>query len=399
MALKNGSDNANWTSKKQFAFKGFLEVVPLADIFNLLQLGSRTGCLVVSRENRSVFVYIQDGKLHCISSPNDRRKLLESVLRNTTVEDSLQEELLQSVEGKDATLPNLVELKIITKPRLTELARKFVLQEICGLFLWSRGEFEFLDQKLPPEDLPTVEIDLPFAVMEAMRNLDDIRRNIEWMVDDSAIPCLYTPPQFQEETVTLATDEWRIISYINGIYSMAEICDVASNLGDYRVYRALASLAKRKLIKKCDRDTSVSLHDAVKRSAFIPNLSEQTLHGSEYSERLGLTLEDKGQPESPKKTPKAVLMLERGGKTIREFVLNPTVTQIGRGESCDIVLKNDPTISRLHARVLQKEGDYILQDLNSANGVFVNSKKISQHILVDHDQIQVGSYIFSFSIS
>lgn len=64
-------------------------------------------------------------------------------------------------------------------------------------------------------------------------------------------------------------------------------------------------------------------------------------------------------------------------------------TSIGR-QDCDIVLKDD-TISRSHASIINSNGEYYIQDLNSTNGTFVNNQRISQTPLTDGDNIRLGS--------
>ncbi|MBX7044260.1 MAG: FHA domain-containing protein [Ignavibacteria bacterium] len=69
---------------------------------------------------------------------------------------------------------------------------------------------------------------------------------------------------------------------------------------------------------------------------------------------------------------------------------------IGRQEG-DLVLKDD-TVSRRHASIMNNGGNYLLQDLGSTNGTFVNNKRISQAALSNGDRIRFGNVevIFKF---
>lgn len=82
---------------------------------------------------------------------------------------------------------------------------------------------------------------------------------------------------------------------------------------------------------------------------------------------------------------------------IREFYLIVRdQTSIGRHPNNDIPIPRN-TISRFHAKITQQKGQYILQDLQSSNGTFVNEKKISKHTLLqDQDQIRLGEISFTF---
>jgi hypothetical protein len=64
---------------------------------------------------------------------------------------------------------------------------------------------------------------------------------------------------------------------------------------------------------------------------------------------------------------------------------------IGRLPECDICV-NDELVSRMHARVSVQDGHVLVEDLHSTNGVFVNRRRIQQHVAArDGDRLLVGS--------
>lgn len=66
---------------------------------------------------------------------------------------------------------------------------------------------------------------------------------------------------------------------------------------------------------------------------------------------------------------------------------------IGRLPQSQICLQDD-SISRLHARIYKKEGDWWIEDLRSRNGVFVNARSITDSKLLEGDIITVGDLYF-----
>jgi adenylate cyclase len=73
---------------------------------------------------------------------------------------------------------------------------------------------------------------------------------------------------------------------------------------------------------------------------------------------------------------------------------------IGRGLENNIVVEDDArSLSRHHAEINLTDSGIFLTDLNSSNGTFVNSVKITQHKLQEGDSIQFGSVIFKFTIT
>ena len=69
---------------------------------------------------------------------------------------------------------------------------------------------------------------------------------------------------------------------------------------------------------------------------------------------------------------------------------------LGRHRDNDIVVK-DPFVSKRHFRIIEDEGEYFLEDLNSANGTYLNRDKIFDIVrLQNRDIIRVGKIEFLF---
>jgi DNA-binding winged helix-turn-helix (wHTH) protein len=78
------------------------------------------------------------------------------------------------------------------------------------------------------------------------------------------------------------------------------------------------------------------------------------------------------------------------GEEVR-IKLRQDVMTLGRSDSCGVVIPL-PVISRLHARIELQHDRYLLADAGSANGTFVNGKRIEQPVqLSTGDEIWLGS--------
>lgn len=77
-----------------------------------------------------------------------------------------------------------------------------------------------------------------------------------------------------------------------------------------------------------------------------------------------------------------------------EFALEP-LTFIGRTPENQIRL-NKPAVSRRHAQIAQSESGYLLRDLNSENGTYVNGERVKERPLTDGDRVQIGTVRFVF---
>lgn len=78
-----------------------------------------------------------------------------------------------------------------------------------------------------------------------------------------------------------------------------------------------------------------------------------------------------------------------------KFNLGKSVA-IGRAGDCDIII-NDTYVSNKHARVYEDEGAFVVEDLGSTNGTYVNGRKISYPLeLRPGDRIKIGKSVFEF---
>lgn len=79
--------------------------------------------------------------------------------------------------------------------------------------------------------------------------------------------------------------------------------------------------------------------------------------------------------------------------TPAELVLGDEVYTLGRIATCSITVRH-PLTSRLHARIERHGPRYVLADAGSANGTFVNAKRIADgHLLTHDDVISLGTLI------
>ncbi len=75
------------------------------------------------------------------------------------------------------------------------------------------------------------------------------------------------------------------------------------------------------------------------------------------------------------------------------------VTTIGRVSANDIIL-DDASVSTKHARVHRTAEGFVMEDLRSRNGTFINSDKVTEkRLLVDADLVRLGKVILTFNLA
>ena len=98
-----------------------------------------------------------------------------------------------------------------------------------------------------------------------------------------------------------------------------------------------------------------------------------------------------------KPMPTVTLKLEN--KSLGEYHIQPGASlTIGRRETNDVVIK-DPSVSGHHAKIDALGDRFVLTDLQSKNGSFVNEQLINSHWLKHEDVITIGGYTLVFHYS
>ncbi len=91
----------------------------------------------------------------------------------------------------------------------------------------------------------------------------------------------------------------------------------------------------------------------------------------------------------------AILVARRGPKAGSRFALSDNVTTAGRHPASDIFL-DDITVSRRHAEIAKEGEEYVVRDVGSLNGTYLNRNRIDEGALSSGDELQVGKFKLVF---
>jgi pSer/pThr/pTyr-binding forkhead associated (FHA) protein len=87
-----------------------------------------------------------------------------------------------------------------------------------------------------------------------------------------------------------------------------------------------------------------------------------------------------------------VLVVTRGPNMGVRYLLGDHITQAGRHPDSDIFL-DDITVSRRHVEITHIDGGtFILRDVGSLNGTYVNRERIDEATLMPGDEVQIGKF-------
>lgn len=188
----------------------------------------------------------------------------------------------------------------------------------------------------------------------------------------------------------------RLHAQIEVVEGKAIITDLGSRNGTWVNDEKITAPAE---LKDRDRIRISKMEFTFRCKATAPEAEERTIEDFlPVDQAPGELLEVQG--ESPKtmswmsKIPMTLVRSDSGG----EYGLNRQ-TRIGRDGSNDVVLENDTSASGFHARVEVVSGRVVVSDLGSANGTWVNGKRIMGPTVLNHgDRIRLGNRMFRLRV-
>ena len=134
----------------------------------------------------------------------------------------------------------------------------------------------------------------------------------------------------------------------------------------------------------CASDRREAAGDRTLKADLSPTVLARLNDTAEFLEKT-LTLREK-----------PVLSVTRGPGIGQLFELNEGLaTSIGRAKANDIVLQ-DVSVSSQHCRIWPENGNFVVHDLHSTNGTFVNEKRVTHQELADGDMLQIGETFMQF---
>ncbi|MPY96563.1 MAG: FHA domain-containing protein [Actinophytocola sp.] len=91
----------------------------------------------------------------------------------------------------------------------------------------------------------------------------------------------------------------------------------------------------------------------------------------------------------------ALLVVKRGPNVGSQFLLEKEIVSVGRHPDSDIFL-DDTTVSRHHVEFRRRETRFLLRDVGSLNGTYVNRHPTDETELSHGDEVQIGKFRLVF---
>ena len=90
--------------------------------------------------------------------------------------------------------------------------------------------------------------------------------------------------------------------------------------------------------------------------------------------------------------PSQLVVIDPPEQRGRAYPLGPEIS-VGRGSGCQVLVE-DTFVSTVHARVFLGDGNYVVEDLGSTNGTYLNKRKVDGPMTMNRgDRLQVGNTV------
>lgn len=387
------------------ALEGDLARSELPDLLLFLQSGRRTGLLAMERVDQEAKVFLKEGTPVFAASTNPGLGLGNLLVRLGKVEaDRVEQALARQRVSRLRIGQILTAEQALSEAELASLLKIQVAEIIFDAFTWREGLFSFWERTPPPPGAVILETDLPNLLMEAARRTLDRKPLTKLFADHRLVPETMVNPERVRHSVTLTPEEWRIFFLVDGRRSLAEICESAGSMETAALESLQTFYLARLLVLRPPQEPIPPAAETVPRrpspgpepplavaftgAARAPAVKEDT---REY-----VTPKAVGYMGSTAKILVSRLVLTADGRET-SFPLNRDSCTLGRHRNNDVVI-TDPKVSSFHARIDRTPEGYVVHDLGSRNGTFLNGRRVGEGRLTAGDELRLGTACLMYKV-
>ncbi|MCB1043354.1 MAG: DUF4388 domain-containing protein [Acidobacteria bacterium] len=226
---------------------GNLSTMSLAEIFQWLAIGSKTGTLLVEGTGITKRVFFESGAIASANS-SDPKELMGQFLISSNKLTDRQLRVALEMQSRDQTMLGDILLKqnILTKDELLDILRTASEEVIYDLFVWTEGDFEFHDGKMPDREIVNFNLDVTHIILEGVRRADEWGRIREVFPDGATIvrPCVDNIV----DKLPLSRNDERLLRLVDG-ERMIESIAMDVRLTRFDVFKGLLDLFEAELIE------------------------------------------------------------------------------------------------------------------------------------------------------
>jgi hypothetical protein len=385
---------------KDAVLSGRLSAFRLPEVLTLLSTGRKDGTLTLSSEEKEAYLFFEDGALVYAGSNQEHFRLGTILLRKKRISRE-QRDRIDALMQRDGGQFGKVAVQegMLTDDQLRDFLKVQVSEIVYDSFVWPDGAFAFREEVALPSHAVTISVDLPNLIMEGARRIEEWEQCVRLLPDNLAVYRVVAMPK--DEKVTLTADEWKILFLINGIRTLEDLCHDAED-DPFQVYRVVYGLLSNRLIEVAptpisDDDTG---HPETRPMPSQTGSGEATMRQNTPRFSAESTVRDASNDDTS-------LLVSQEAHLSYADVARPIVAQLTNNEKGTIIPLTEPEylmgrhrdnniqihdlgVSGFHARLYRGPDGYVVEDLKSRNGTWVNNARVFIATLKTGDVLHVG---------
>jgi len=391
------------------SLQGSLESFKLPDVLTFLNTTRKSGTLTVESDAKQCDVFFDNGALVFARSNQESFRLGAILMRKKKISREQADEIERRMSEDGGRFGQAaIQQGLLTEEQLRDYLKIQVSEILYDCFVRKSGTFSFTDEMELPSYAVTIAVDLPNLIMEGARRIEEWDECLRLLPDERVVFRVVANPD--TEKITLSLEEWKILFLINGSRSLAELAHEVDD-DPLRLYRVVYGLFANKLIEPLTGPPFVADDSATSQTA-KPSMDETIRQqpanfGAESTMRdmesenddtsLLVSSEARLSYRDVVTATVAQLVISAGEGAGTVVPLTESEYLIGRQRDNDIQLA-DLGISGRHARIFRGPEGFVIEDLKSRNGTWLNSVRVFHALLQSGDQIRLGATDFRYQI-
>ncbi|MGZ7042384.1 MAG: DUF4388 domain-containing protein [Thermoanaerobaculia bacterium] len=389
--------------------QGSLASFKLPDVLSFVSSAHKSGTLTLHSDGHESYIFFQNGALVFAGSNQEPFRLGAILQRKKllTRDDCMRvDEMMRHNGGRFGQLA--VAQGFFSEGQLQDYLKVQVSEILYDAFVWTSGTFDFAEGIGLPSHAVTISIDLSNLIMEGARRIEEWEQCVNLLPDKNVVFRVVSSPN--SDKITLTVEEWKILFMINGVRTLEDLAHDAY-AEPFSVYRVVYGLLANHLIEAVPPMSRAEDTGGITGPMAVPVMPEsdddtmcQTVKGPLSG--IPTVRDDTSLLVSPSarvsrhevvKTIVAQLTVMSGESSGRMVPLTQQEYLIGRHHDNNIQI-NDLGISGFHARIYRGPEGYVIEDLKSRNGVWLNLTRVFHAILQDQDKLRLGATDFLYTI-
>lgn len=381
------------------ALQGSLAAFKVADVLTFLSAARKSGTLTLMSYDFTTRAILADGSLVYAESDQERLRLGAILLRKKKMTPEQVSRIDAAMRRDGARFGQVaVDEGLLSADELRDALKIQVSEAIFDTFVWTSGTFAFIESTRLPEYAVTIAIDLPNLIMEGARRIDEWQQCVELLPDASVIFRVVSAPK--DDKITLTAAEWKLLFLVNGQRTIDELVQETDEPA-LNVYRVLYGLYANKLIEIVrssppPEEPAISPDETLRQTAPL-FYRESTIRDEDPGDDTSLLVSREATLSYSDVARAIVAQLVVGPDSARVIPLTEPEYLVGR-HSDNHVQITDPGVSSFHARVFRSRDAYVIEDMKSRNGTWLNGNQVIHSVLKHGDVITLGATELKFEV-